>query len=132
MKSLLLIPILALGSLPVEARTSQRGYSNQCFEEVYREEYIPGTVRSPGRVRTYVDNVEVPCSPAPRARGHYSEPPVRSSYDTDDNSCLEGSLIGGLAGGALGGTLSTQENWIWSIPTGIIGGTLLGCQFDGG
>ena len=132
MKSLLLIPILALGSIPAEARTSQRGYSNQCFEEVYREEYIPGTVRSPGRVRTYVDNVEVPCDPAPRARGHYSEPPVRSSYDTDDNSCVEGSVIGGIAGGALGGTLSTQENWIWSIPTGILGGVLLGCQIDGG
>ena len=55
MKSLLLIPILALGSLPAEARTSQRGYSNQCFEEVYREEYIPGTVSEPGRIRSYVD-----------------------------------------------------------------------------
>ena len=42
----------------------------------------------------------------------------------DDNSCIEGALIGGLGGGALGGVLSTQENWIWSIPTGIIAGGL--------
>ena len=79
MKSLLLIPILALGSIPAEARQSQRGYSNQCFEEVYREEYIPGTVQTPGRIRSYVDNVEVPCGPAPTARETYPEPPIRSS-----------------------------------------------------
>ena len=132
MKSLLLIPILALGSIPAEARTSQRGYSNQCFEEVYREEYIPGTVNSPGRVRTYVDSVEVPCYPAPRARETYPEPPIRNTTRIDDNSCVEGSILGGIAGGALGGTLSTQENWIWSIPTGIIGGAMVGCQIDGG
>jgi len=132
MKSLLLIPILALGSIPAEARTSQRGYSNQCFEEVYREEYIPGTVQEPGRIRSYVDNVEVPCGPAPTARETYPEPPVRSSTNTDDNSCIEGSILGGIAGGALGGTLSTQRNWIWSIPTGIIGGAMVGCQIDGG
>jgi hypothetical protein len=132
MKSLLLIPILALGSLPVEARTSQRGYSNQCFEEVYREEYIPGTVQTPGRIRSYVENVEVPCSPAPTVRETRPEPPVRSTANRDDNSCVEGSILGGIAGGALGGTLSTQENWIWSIPTGIIGGAMVGCQVDGG
>ena len=40
--------------------------------------------------------------------------------------------LGGIAGGALGGTLSTQRNWIWSIPAGIIGGAMVGCQVDGG
>ena len=38
---------------------------------------------------------------------------------TDDNSCIEGAIIGGIPGGG-GGVLATQENWIWSIPTGIM------------
>ncbi len=50
----------------------------------------------------------------------------------DDNSCAEGTVAGGLLGGALGGILSKKENWIWSIPTGIVGGAMVGCQVDGG
>ena len=50
----------------------------------------------------------------------------------DDNSCIEGTVAGGLLGGALGGVLSTQENWIWSIPLGVVGGAMTGCQVDGG
>ena len=112
----------------------QSGFSNQCFKEVYREEYTPGTVNNPGRVRRWTEQKEVPCRPSridtyiepePRSRP-YSQAPV------DDNSCLEGALIGGVGGGALGGVLATQENWIWSIPTGIIAGGLTGCQVDGG
>ena len=41
-------------------------------------------------------------------------------------------VLGGLLGGAAGGTLATQENWIWSIPVGIVGGAMVGCQVDGG
>jgi hypothetical protein len=127
---------LLIPALPSQARTGQRGYSNQCFKEVYREEYIPGTQSSPGRVRRWTETKEIPCS----RRGGiadgdntYIEPrPSFSSGPVDDNSCLEGSIIGGLGGGALGGVLSTQENWIWAIPTGIIGGAMAGCQLDGG
>ena len=50
----------------------------------------------------------------------------------DDNSCAEGTVAGGLLGGALGGVLSKKENWIWAIPTGIVGGAMVGCQVDGG
>ncbi len=45
---------------------------------------------------------------------------------------LKGSIIGGILGGAAGGTLATKKNWIWSIPTGVVGGALVGCQVDGG
>ena len=134
MKQLLLIPLLMVMSLPAGARQSQSGYSNQCFEEVYREEYIPGTLNQPGRVRTWIEQKEVPCNGGRgRTRNpHYlpADPPVRSNVD--DNSCIEGSIIGGIAGGAIGGAAATQENWIWSIPTGVIGGALVGCQIDGG
>jgi len=133
---------LILGGLPTPAIAdySQSGgmESTNCFKKVYREEYIPGSGPSnPGRVRSWYERQKVPCrghanetgSSAPR-RAPRTEPPVRGS--ADDNSCLEGTIIGGLAGGAAGGTLAKKKNWIWSIPAGIIGGAMVGCQVDGG
>ena len=121
-----LLPLLLATSLlmptTVEAQ-SRSGFSNQCFKEVYREEYIPGTRANPGRVRRWTEKVEIPCEDIP-------EPETRSYVD--DNSCLEGSIIGGIAGAGIGGVIATEENWIWSIPTGIVGGAMLGCQIDGG
>ncbi len=111
----------------------QSGYSQQCFKEVYREEYQPGTLNRPGRVRNWTEQKEVPCYNG----GGVTTIPNRTPQPfpqspVDDNSCLEGAIIGGIGGGALGGVLSTQENWIWSIPTGVIAGGLAGCQVDGG
>ena len=123
---------LLIPALPSQARTGQRGYSNQCFKEVYREEYIPGTQSSPGRVRRWTEAKEVPCERPSRINTHIEPISGRGHSPVDDNSCLEGTIIGGLGGGALGGTLATQENWIWSIPAGIIGGAMAGCQLDGG
>ena len=97
---------------------------------MYREEYIPGTRNNPGRIKRYTDRIQVPCETTgarPNNVGVNDQ-----SFNTDDNSCIEGAIIGGIAGGAGGGVLATQENWIWSIPTGIIGGALIGCQVDGG
>ena len=122
--------------MPAFARQGQSGYSNQCFEEVYREEYIPGTVNSPGRVRRWTEQKEVPC--AGPVRTYHNDgyrgglvPPQRHN-NVDNNSCVEGSILGGITGGALGGVAATQDNWIWSIPAGIVGGALVGCQIDGG
>ena len=116
----LLAAVQVLTPLPLLAN-SQPGYSQQCFRAEYREEYIPGTQSRPGRVRRWTEQVEVRCG----TRGAVAR-------NRDDNSCIEGSIIGGLLGGALGGTLATQENWIWSIPSGIATGAVLGCEFDGG
>ena len=113
-----------------------------CIKKVYREEYIPGTSKSnPGRVRSWYERKKVPCAPrrAPRTqRPVWIEPHEHKHSggairgNVDDNSCIEGSIIGGIAGGAAGGTLATKKNWIWSIPAGVIGGALVGCQVDGG
>ena len=132
MKSLLLIPLLLSMSAPAMAQ-SRGGYSNQCFREVYREQYIPGTRSRPGRVRRWTEQREVPCW-NPGADGYRGGvvPPQHTHGYRDDNSCIEGSIIGGIAGGAIGGVAATQENWIWSIPAGVVGGALLGCQVDGG
>ena len=97
---------------------------------MYREEYIPGTRSNPGRIKRYTERIQVPCETT-GAQTNYSGVNDQS-FNQDDNSCIEGAVIGGIAGGAAGGTLATQENWIWSIPTGIIGGALVGCQVDGG
>ena len=128
MKQLLLIPLLLVFGTPALADYRQGGGTQQtnCYETVYREEYIPGTRGNPGRVRTWNERVEVPCENTSYYNGG------SSYYEEDDNSCIEGSIIGGIAGAAAGGTLATQENWIWSIPAGIIGGAVVGCQIDGG
>ena len=60
-----------------------------------------------------------------------AKPVVIVPGNDDDNSCLEGTLAGGVLGGALGGVLA-KDNWIWSIPTGVVGGAIVGCQIDGG
>ena len=127
----LLIALFMVGSVPAPALADyyQRGgvESTNCFKKVYREEYIPGTASNPGRVRRYYEQQRVACAPkrAPRTEGQHMPP-------ADDNSCVEGSILGGVAGAAAGGTLATKENWIWSIPMGIIGGAMVGCQVDGG
>ncbi|AIX14613.1 hypothetical protein Syn7803C72_2 [Synechococcus phage ACG-2014d] len=59
-------------------------------------------------------------------------PTERKQSKTDDNSCIEGSVIGGIAGGGLGAALSRGDGRWWAIPTGIVGGALAGCQIDGG
>ena len=96
-----------------------------CYKEVYREEYIPGTRERPGRVRRWTERKRIPCRRrAPRPAATYHPP--------DDNSCVEGAILGGIAGAAGGAALSRDEGrWI-GIPLGIVGGSLIGCQIDGG
>ncbi len=130
-KSLMAIPLLLSMSAPALAydyRESGGTQQTDCYKTVYSEEYVPGTRNSPGYVRRNNERVRVPCRNSSNNGGGNYNPPS----NTDDNSCIEGALLGGLGGGAIGGAAATQENWIWSIPTGIIGGALVGCQIDGG
>ena len=52
---LLLITALALGTIPAKAGEYQSGYSTSrvCTRMEYREEYVPGTFRKPGYIRTF-------------------------------------------------------------------------------
>ena len=133
MKKILTLAVLSAVTLNVPALAySQRGYSEQCFKEVYREEYIPGTRSRPGRVRRWTENVEVPCQ-RPQRPQYNPRPQARPQpAPVDDNSCIEGAILGGLAGGAGGAALSRDEGNFIGIPLGIIGGVLIGCQLDGG
>ena len=130
MKQLLILPLLLVSTMPAFARVYSPGYSNQCFEQVYREEYRPGTRNNPGRVLRYTETIEVPCHDGGYRGGIVPEEHTRGPYN--ENSCIEGGILGGIAGGAIGGAAATQENWIWSIPAGIVGGAIVGCQIDGG
>ena len=56
----------------------------------------------------------------------------QNTHQTDDNSCIEGSVLGGIAGGGLGAALSRGDGRWWAIPLGIVGGSMVGCQIDGG
>jgi hypothetical protein len=129
------IPVIAGPVHRQGERSYQPGYSYQekCYKRVYREEYIPGTMNNPGKIVRHFDKVETRCKNK-RRETIYDAPPVRQTprAGVDDNSCIEGTILGGLAGGAIGGVAATKENWIWSIPAGIIGGAMAGCQVDGG
>ena len=130
--ALVALSVVSLNATAPALANSQRGFSEQCFKEVYREEYIPGTRNNPGQVRRWVDNVEVPCqNPVRQPAPTYYEP-GSASPNVDDNSCIEGAVLGGLGGGAAGAALSRDEGNLIGIPLGIIGGVLIGCQIDGG
>ena len=127
-----LIPLSILLLLPMHSlaggNSSQRGYSQEqtCYENVYREEYIPGTRRNPGRIETRSERVEVPCE---ESGPSYAPQPQANQ---DDNSCLEGSIIGALLGGGIGGAISRDEGRWVAVPGGAVAGALIGCQVDGG
>ena len=126
--------LLMFHTLPVEAGNyTQPGGTRQqtCYTTVYREEYVPGTRNQPGRVRSWTEQQEVDCE---RSNPHYlpADQPVTRPAPVDDNSCIEGAVLGGIAGGALGAGLSRDEGNFIGIPLGIVGGALVGCQIDGG
>jgi len=118
----------------------QRGFSNQCFKEVYREEYTPGTVNNPGRIRRWTETVEVRCVGQSGGTVEIHEDPFPINHHTqhqhtnhiDTNSCIEGAVIGGILGGAGGAAASRGPDMAWAIPLGVVGGSLIGCQVDGG
>tara|TARA_Y100001978_G_scaffold110735_1_gene98770 strand:+ start:275 stop:625 length:351 start_codon:yes stop_codon:yes gene_type:complete len=90
-----------------------------CTRTEYREEYIPGTKSSPGYVRNYEVDVEIPCGGS-------------QSKTSDVNDCSEGSVIGGLLGAGLAISSSRGKDRWWAIPAGGTAGALIGCQVDGG
>ena len=127
---------------PAVAGEYQAGYSHErtCFKSEYREEYVPGTEDSPGYVKSWKDTVEVPCEDYPRdpnpdigrrSSGTYRRH-VTVYENVDTNDCSDGTVAGALLGGGLAGFGSRGKDRWWAIPSGIIGGAMLGCAVDGG
>ena len=137
MKELLLLCLLLSGCTPAVAAEvwedgsmRQSGYSKSrtCYRSEYREEYVPGTEFDPGYVKSWKETVEVPCEDDVAGSRVIRKTIVE--YDTND--CSEGTVIGGLLGGGLAGFGSRGKDRWWAIPTGIVGGAMVGCQMDGG
>ena len=128
----------ALAGGPVYRHRGDRTirYEENCYKKV--EKYIPGYYDRHGNwrhgyVKRYTRRV--------RCGRHYMpqvSPDIRYEEEHpnvgrhDDNSCIEGSILGGIAGGGLGAALSRQDGRLWAIPLGIVGGAVAGCQVDGG
>ena len=108
-----------LSFIQIQQTIASTPKSVTCTRTEYREEYIPGTKSSPGYVKSYEIDVEIPCGGS-------------SAQKVDNNDCSEGSVIGGLlgAGLALSGTRG-KDRW-WAVPAGGTAGALIGCQVDGG
>ena len=109
----------------------QSGYSKSrtCYRSEYREEYVPGTENDPGYVKSWKETVEVPCDPDDVSGSKIIRKTV---VEYDDNDCSEGTVIGGLLGGGLAGFGARGKDRWWAIPSGIIGGAMVGCAVDGG
>ena len=119
------ILLICAGSNSILADQEQRSYSSSrtCTRTEYREEYVPRTKNNPGYIRNWEETVEVPC------------PGVNSTTNQikiDNNDCTEGKIAGGILGGGLATAISRGKDRWWAIPAGVIGGSMAGCQIDGG
>jgi hypothetical protein len=146
MKLALAALLLFASAVPAEAKPgrynryeSNSGWAEErtCFRKEYREEYVPGTAKNPGYVRKYYKKIRIYCEgpqfvPYRENRRPYHEEAHPNVGKVDENSCIEGSVLGGIAGGGLGAALSRGDGRLWAIPLGIVGGAMAGCQVDGG
>ncbi len=119
-------------ALPATAGEYQRGYasSRRCTRSEYREEYVPGNQNSPGYVKSWSEEIEVPCSSTVSTIPGTPEP--KTIDNIDNNDCSEGTLLGGLLGAGIATSSSRGKDRWWAIPAGAVGGAMLGCQIDGG
>ena len=123
---ILLASVIALGSVtPVLADDVIRWEttSQTCWRSVYREEYVPGTRENPGYVTSWEEDVQIPCE---------RRKTTIMQRDDDGNDCTDGKIAGGILGGAAGAALSQDEGRWWAIPLGVVTGSAIGCDLDGG
>ena len=129
-----LATLIALSSVSPALAEYQPGYSSTrtCFREEYREEYVPGTSNNPGYVRSWQETIEYPCRRSRIERTPENTTRTRRYEEYDENDCSDGTVAGALLGGGLAGFGTRGKDRWWTIPTGIIGGAMLGCAVDGG
>ena len=129
-----LATIIALSSVSPALADYQPGYSSSrsCFREEYREEYVPGTVNSPGYVRSWKETVEFPCRRFNTSTTPRESTVTRTYEEYDTNDCTDGKVAGALLGGAAGAAMSRGDGRWWSIPLGAVVGSAIGCDIDGG
>ena len=129
----LLASLLALTPVSASAEyvDSRSGYAHtqKCYRSEYREEYIPGSEDNPGYVKSWKETIEYPCNEPDRGTRRQV---IERQYEVDDNDCTDGKIAGGILGGAAGAALSRDEGRWWAIPLGVVTGSAIGCDIDGG
>ena len=129
----LLASLLALTPVSATAEyvDSRSGYAHtqKCYRSEYREEYIPGSEDNPGYVKSWKETIEYPCNTPDVGTRRQVIERVR---EVDDNDCTDGKIAGGILGGAAGAALSRDEGRWWAIPLGVVTGSAIGCDIDGG
>ena len=129
----LLASLLALTPVSASAEyvDSRSGYAHtqKCYRSEYREEYIPGSEDNPGYVKSWKETIEYPCNTPDVGTRRQVIERVR---EVDDNDCTDGKIAGGILGGAAGAALSRDEGRWWAIPLGVVTGSAIGCDMDGG
>ena len=113
------------------------GYEhNICYVEEVKEVYVPGTRYRRGYVSYERDIKEVPCRNTLDTNNirpyDPNQPDYRPVGRVDDNSCIEGAVLGGILGGGAAALGSRGNGYAWSVPLGVVAGSLVGCQVDGG
>jgi hypothetical protein len=129
----LLASLLALTPVSASAEyvDSRSGYAHtqRCYRSEYREEYIPGSEDNPGYVKSWKETIEYPCNePDTRTRRQV----IQKMEEVDDNDCTDGKVAGAILGGGVGAALSRDEGRWWAIPLGVVTGSAIGCDIDGG
>tara|TARA_Y100001968_G_scaffold323266_1_gene360667 strand:- start:270 stop:668 length:399 start_codon:yes stop_codon:yes gene_type:complete len=128
--------------MPVNANEFHAGYSRiqVCSQSIYQEKYIPGTAKNPGYVKSWTENVEIPCHRYVRQKKYYRgsrnyyQPNFYKTRKTmrisrsnkESSSCNSARTAAGLVGGGLAAALSKQDAYGWSIPLGAILGMGVG------
>ena len=129
----LLASLLALTPVSASAEyvDSRSGYAHtqKCYRSEYREEYIPGSEDNPGYVKSWKDTIEYPCNTPDRGTRRQV---IERQYEVDDNDCTDGKVAGAILGGGVGAALSRDEGRWWAIPLGVVTGSAIGCDIDGG
>ena len=130
---ILLASLLALTPVSASAEyvDSRSGYAHtqRCYRSEYREEYIPGSEDNPGYVKSWKETIEYPCNTPDRGTRRQV---IERQYEVDDNDCTDGKVAGAILGGGVGAALSRDEGRWWAIPLGVVTGSAIGCDIDGG
>ena len=146
-----LVALLLLNSVPVHSHESRREYANQrsCYKETYREEYVAGTRKSQGYVKSFTDRVKIPCTPIAKvhhhhdhhqhwrsipafsySRNHYYQPKstyrISRSNNPSSSACRSSRATGGVLGGGIAAAVSKKDAWGWTIPLGAVIGLGVG------
>ena len=112
-------------------REQASGYSRikTCYRTEYREEYIPGTERDPGYVKSWKETVEFPCNDNKATIIRERSVEYR---EVDENDCTDGKVAGAILGGGAAAAMSRGDGRWWVIPIGAVVGSKIGCDAAGG